>query len=1460
MRKPQTSRLNFDIDFLVPKEKLPFNTLDGYVVDALNYHRNGIQQTVDDKAARELINNTVNQSEYEAWIAELFSDIVEKEGIRNDVDFFTPSGNRRSFDALHYEHNLENVVKAMKEKSEKGIGTIVGGNILGASTTEFSSIEEAKQSSDRIRKLPEEEFDKIKDEFNSRFFDLASSLPTNKSFHATDSAAEVLTEAVAKYKTRSGIANYLRRELNGWAKYSETVVDDLIELVNDIRQMPTEYFEAKPRRAVGFDEVGVFVIPNNADVKLKQELLNRGYAIAEYDTDVEGSRQKVVNSFEEYKFSLSDVGEAPVRNGTPLNDLRLDAPMQEDIGPVQEDISQTETTTSTVSKMEQVEDYAPMEDIAPRVTEESSEIPTENTADFDAPIITMKQKLNEKQRNYQKELDKNKQLHDEAIAGYDAKIAKAQAEYDAKKDKTTKTALALARRIERLKRLKGNRDAEFKKAINDIESRMAKNEDQLLRNHDRADRFEKYKQKAEKMFEAEKSILTEEFEKKKATLREQTKDKNAYISNRALELYNELSNLKKGVKASKELGYLLDHGFDWNSLKSTLLKVNRWSSETVNPDSVEESTVREMLNEDFKDKVYELDDIDTEYDEQVEVLKEEFRKKYESFKVANQRMTKQQEYSDQMEELVGDTSTWVDKKMGIFYKINTLRRNLRDIVRDANGNRDIAKADAIYDELQGKYNQHEASLNRESNSIKKPYADMNITKDEDVYIQMLGEFRHNPDTTLTEDVVKDFYEKNKDNIDAAKVDKVIEEARKTYDTLLERVNEVLREQGMKEIPYRQGYFPHFTEEKQGLFAKLINWKTQNNDIPTDIAGLTEQFNPNRSWQSFNKQRTTDATDYSFTKGLDTYVHGALDWIYHIEDIQKRRALENHIRYIHSEQGVKEKIEAIQKNENYDADEMQDQIDLVYKTAGNPLNNFVADLRAGTNRLANKKSSMDRGMEEMTNRKIYSTMTNISNRVNSNLVAGSISSAFTNFIPITQSWGQVSPFSSLRAMGDTIKSIARDDGVVDKSDFLTNRLRKEENLYKTTWDKVGDKLGLLMEGIDNFTSQTVWRSKYLENISKGMSESDAIKNADQFAANVIADRSRGNMPTAFDSKNPLIKVLTAFQLEVNNQYGYMFKDMPQDVGTESKGKLVKGYAAMFIGAYAYNALYSSLTGRNAAFDPISIIKELLEDLFGDDEEEEPIENIMGASLNLADNLLEETPFVGGLLGGGRIPISSALPYDGVYEMLSGTMTDIAEKDWSGLTKEWLNPAYYLAMPMGGGQLKKTIEGLSMFSDDHPVAGSYTNSGDLRFPVDDSFGSKVQAALFGQYASKNARDYFDNDWAPLKESRIQEYIATGLPIAEYRKYSTKLSKIEADHDKNGNAINGSRKKKVINYLNGLDIDYTAKMILFKTQYKSDDTYNRDIVKYLIGREDLSYDEKVTILKELGFEVDAEGNISW
>jgi hypothetical protein len=556
------------------------------------------------------------------------------------------------------------------------------------------------------------------------------------------------------------------------------------------------------------------------------------------------------------------------------------------------------------------------------------------------------------------------------------------------------------------------------------------------------------------------------------------------------------------------------------------------------------------------------------------------------------------------------------------------------------------------------------------------------------------------------------------------------------------------------------------------------------------------------------------------------------------------------------------------------------------------------------------------------------------------------------------------------------------------------------LYKTGWDKVGDKVGWLMEAVDSFTSQTVWRSKYLENISKGMSENAAIKNADQFAENVMAGRSRGNQPTIFDSKNPFVKTFTTFQLEVNNQYGYMFKDMPQDMANESKAKLVKGYITMFVGAYAYNALYSSLVGRDAAFDPIGIIEDLLRDLGvgGDDEDEEDIAPV-DAVFNLTENVLEELPFVGGLLGGGRIPLSSALPYGGIKEAIEGTAQDWSEGNTEALTKEWLNPVYYLAMPMGGGQIKKSVEGLSMFSDKHPVSGSYTDSGNLRFPVEKDPKNILQAFLFGQYANKNARDYFNNDIAPLNEKQIKEYAELEAPIQdywkyreglkdldkqdekeayinnsdftekqkdilksylydedgykkdnpekyaflenegigflgykeadeetqsawswafkhqdkyqylkengvypedysvyhvpmlefddendkaytwafdnpekatvgkvfssgvkEYRQYTGDLSALKADKDSNGKSISGSLKRKKTEYIWSLDIDEGAKYILYKSQYEADDTYNTDIVKYLKGRKDISLDEKITILEELGATVDEEYNVYW
>lgn len=1066
-----------------------------------------------------------------------------------------------------------------------------------------------------------------------------------------------------------------------------------------------------------------------------------------------------------------------------------------------------------------------------------------------------------------------------------------------------------------------------------------------------------------------KAKVEKEYQQQKKEL----EDRNGWISKKASELYDEIRNLKKGVKASRELAYLLDSGLDWSSIRSALVNIKHTPDHRVNMQSSAESMAREMLGEAYEDKLQtveedyrarlkvldekaqkeigtvtervrqkrenaqrELDenrrlrdryfqdyeaeiarlqaqydakkkkntlaaqnilrsierlkrlqaDSNANYSKRISDLEKRVEKLYsEEYSRAEHRREKQEGYTKLWKDIIGDTSTWRDMALGLQYKIRTLRRILRKVVKDADGNADIQKADRIYDEMETKYDHNEALLKKESQKLKQVFRDLNLNHTEDTYAQMLGELRYNPETTLSEEMVRDYYNAHKNKIDSKKVDKAISEARKLYDDLIVRVNKVLKEQGFKEIPYRQGYFPHFTNPKQNWVQKALNWKPVDNEIPTSIAGLTETFKPQRSWQKFDKRRVGDTTDYSLLQGLDTYIHGALDWIYHIEDLQKRRALENYIRYTHSDEGIQARIDEIKRGD-YDADEAQQMIDAVLKEGKNPLGGLVRELMNRTNTLANKKAAADRAMEDETNRKIYSTMTNLNNRITANMVVGSVSSALTNFIPMVQSWHQVSPVYTVKGLGDMVRSVINDDGMIAKSDFLTNRLMEEENLYKTGWDKVSDKAAILMNAFDNITSQTVWRSKYLQNLSEGMSENESIRDADQFAKNLMAGRSRGNAPTVFDAKNPVNKLFTAFQLEVANQYGYMFEDLPVD--SVNKTRLVKGYATAFVGAYLYNALYSSLVGREAAFDPIRIIQELIGDL--EDEEKEAKDIILG----FGENILQEVPFVGGLLGGGRVPISSALPYGGYDSPFERMLTDVTEGNWAGFGKELLNPLYYLAMPIAGGQIKKTTEGLGMFLGDEPFAGSYTNKGDLRYPVAPTPLNVAQAALFGQYANKNARQYFDEGYAPIKVDLYQFLQDNGVSYEEYRdfdedqreawnwaknnpagyvvakavagdpvaykQYTKALSELKADKDKDGKSIPGSRKEKVIDWLNELDAEYGEKIILFKSEYPSDDTYNQDIFEYLKSRDDLSYEEKVTIFKELGFTVRSDGYVTW
>ena len=109
---------------------------------------------------------------------------------------------------------------------------------------------------------------------------------------------------------------------------------------------------------------------------------------------------------------------------------------------------------------------------------------------------------------------------------------------------------------------------------------------------------------------------------------------------------------------------------------------------------------------------------------------------------------------------------------------------------------------------------------------------------------------------------------------------------------------------------------------------------------------------------------------------------------------------------------------------------------------------------------------------------------------------------------------------------------------------------------------------------------------------------------------------------------------------------------------------------------------------------------------------------------------------------------------------------------------------------------------------------------------------------------------------KDDLINPMIDLGTDVDSYLTF--KAQDFKADKDSNGKSISGSKKQKVFDYINSMNIPYEQKLILAKSEYNSFNDNNVEILEY-INNSNMSYDEKMTLIKNLGFKVDGN-NVSW
>lgn len=748
--------------------------------------------------------------------------------------------------------------------------------------------------------------------------------------------------------------------------------------------------------------------------------------------------------------------------------------------------------------------------------------------------------------------------------------------------------------------------------------------------------------------------------------------------------------------------------------------------------------------------------------------------------------------------LLDTANDWKDKSKGILYSRETMERNIRDIVPDKE------LAEEIIRTYFTPVHQGAAAANRMKNQYRDQVRELDLSRKVDKgntvseahAVQLLGEAEDNiryleqsrgrvkarDGKTLEEwrAVVRDLWEENP-GLDQEKIRDAVGRFRSIYDDLFQQMNEVRVRNGYEPVNYRQGYFPHFQPgEGDGImaqFGKALGIKTEVTALPTTINGLTHTFRPGIRWFGNAQERLGFNTAYDAVEGFDRYIEGVADVIHQTDNIQRLRALATQARYRTGDEGIRQQVDRVLQDPTLSDTDRQNRIEKIYEDGRFALSNFVVELDEYTNLLANKKSRADRNMEQALGRDMYNLVKALEGRVAANMVAINPASWLTNFIPITQGWGTVDSRSLLGGMWDTLRAYREDDGFVGRSTFLTNR-RGSDPLVQTWAQRASATASRPMEYIDNFTADTLVRARYNQNIRRGLSETAAMEEADAWAAGVMADRSKGATPTLFNRSNPLTKALTQFQLEVNNQLSYLYKDLPRDVKDRGLAALAGALVKFFLGAFLYNEVYEFFIGRRPALDPIGILNDTVGDLTGTelpnlvelgvgavtgDVPSFQVEQtgLTEAGVNLAGSLAEELPFIGGLLGGGRIPLSSAIPDVG------GLWNAATNEEWSTARRlqevrdELLEkPVTYLAMPFGGGQVKRAAEGIEAVVR----GGSYSVDSDgeeiLQYPVYsetllEQVGDAAYASIFGKSSFSTARDWVESGFKSLSAKETDAY---------------------------------------------------------------------------------------------------------
>ena len=265
----------------------------------------------DTEAMQNELQQKAPDADVEEWLLPKMEGILGKKGIRNEKDPYTRTGNRRSFAQLHNPYTLQNLVEAMNQQNARGEGAwgLSANTLMSTATAEYQNLDEVRADKGRLQQMPEEEYKALLEQADGQIEEVISRIRQETAAHSDSGYGEreilgdILLRAAQGKQTMAAVSKAFSKE--GYTISRETA-KQIVALYKTIANIPTGYFEAKPQRAVEFDEVRAAIVPDNASAALLDSLKEKGVTVYEYKAGDDAQRTKVLNQVPDVRFQMAE--------------------------------------------------------------------------------------------------------------------------------------------------------------------------------------------------------------------------------------------------------------------------------------------------------------------------------------------------------------------------------------------------------------------------------------------------------------------------------------------------------------------------------------------------------------------------------------------------------------------------------------------------------------------------------------------------------------------------------------------------------------------------------------------------------------------------------------------------------------------------------------------------------------------------------------------------------------------------------------------------------------------------------------------------------------------------------------------------------------------------------------------------------------------------------------------------